>query len=306
MVVGRFAPSPTGRMHAGNIYAVLIAWLHAKSQGGSIVLRIEDLDAQRSRPEYIDALMRDFEYLGLPWDSGPFYQSSRADVYMDAFRMFEREGLVYPCFCTRAELLHAASAPHRGEKPIYPGTCRDLGGEELAQRFEERAPAWRLRVPSVNYEFIDEVQGLYAQELSVDCGDFLIRRADGAFAYQLAVVIDDAEQGVNSVVRGVDLLSSSPQQMFLQDLLGNKHPEYAHVPLLVADDNRRLSKRDHDANIEELMLRFGDARGIIGHLAYLAGIIDEDMPASPDELLSVFSIERFRENLPDMVQIPWR
>ena len=256
-VVGRFAPSPTGRMHAGNIYAALIAWLVAKSQGGHMVLRIEDLDRERSKSVYIDQIQRDFETLGLFWDEGPYFQHDRDEAYAEAFGRLEARGLLYPCFCTRADL-HAASAPHRGEKLVYAGTCRHLSDAEVEARWAAgRMPGWRVAVDSRTIAFEDLVQGTYAQKLDRDCGDFLIRRSDGAFAYQLAVVVDDAAQGVNSVVRGVDLLCSTPQQRYLQDLLGLPHPAYAHVPLLVAEQNRRLSKRDRDAALDELLARFG-------------------------------------------------
>lgn len=304
-VVGRFAPSPTGRMHAGNIYAALSAWLVAKSQGGTIVLRIEDLDRDRSKAEYISAVQRDFELLGLTWDHGPFFQHDRDEAYLEAFIALERRGLVYPCFCTRADL-HAASAPHRGEKFVYPGTCRGLTAEQIAVKSVRRAPAQRLRVPDDTYSFEDMVQGRYKQNLAHDCGDFLIRRADQAFAYQLAVVVDDAAQGVTSIVRGVDLLCSTPQQLYLQELLGLDHPRYAHIPLLVAEKNRRLSKRDHDAGIEELLARFKTPEAIIGHIAGICGLAPTCDPATPEQLLATFDVARLPELFFDPVQIPWR
>lgn len=304
-VVGRFAPSPTGRMHAGNIYAALSAWLVAKSQGGTIVLRIEDLDRDRSKAEYISAVQRDFELLGLTWDHGPFFQHDRDEAYLEAFSALEREGLVYPCFCTRADL-HAASAPHRGEKFVYPGTCRGLTAEQIAEKSMRRAPAQRLRVSDAAYSFEDMVQGRYEQNLAHDCGDFLIRRSDQAFAYQLAVVVDDAAQGVTSIVRGVDLLCSTPQQLYLQELLGLDHPRYAHIPLLVAERNRRLSKRDHDAGIEELLARFKTPEAIIGHIAGICGLAPTCDPATPEQLLATFDVARLPELFSDPVQIPWR
>ena len=305
-VVGRFAPSPTGLMHAGNIYAALIAWLVAKSQGGRMVLRIEDLDRERSKAAYTDQIQRDFEALGLFWDEGPYFQHDRDEAYAEAFARLEAQGLLYPCFCTRADL-HAASAPHRGEKLVYAGTCRHLSAAEVeARRAAGRTPGWRVAVDGRMIAFEDLVQGYYAQKLDRDCGDFLIRRSDGAFAYQLAVVVDDAAQGVNSVVRGVDLLCSTPQQRYLQDLLGLPHPAYAHVPLLVAEQNRRLSKRDRDAALDELLARFGSPRAVIGHIAAVAGLVPEEAPATPEELLKDFFLDRFRNGLPDLVQIPWR
>ena len=213
---------------------------------------------------------------------------------------------MYPCFCTRADL-HAASAPHRGEKLVYAGTCRHLSAAEVAaRRAAGRTPGWRAAVDGRMIAFEDLVQGYYAQKLDRDCGDFLIRRADGACSYQLAVVVDDAAQGVNSGVRGVDRLCSTPQQRYLQDLLGLPHPAYAHVPLLVAEQNRRLSKRDRDAALDELLARFGSPRAVIGHIAAVAGLVPEEAPATPEELLKDFSLERFRDGLPDLVQIPWR
>lgn len=304
-VVGRFAPSPTGRMHAGNVFAALTAWLVAKSQGGKIVLRIEDLDAERSKREYVDAVQRDFESLGLTWDEGPYFQHDRAEAYRAAFDSLARRNLTYPCFCTRADL-HAASAPHRGEKPVYAGTCRNLTPTERAARAQERTPAQRLIVPHASKGFTDLVQGPYEQNLVRDCGDFLVQRSDGAFAYQLAVVVDDAAQGVNSVVRGVDLLCSTPQQLYLQELLGLPHPTYAHIPLLVAERDRRLSKRDHDAALDALRERFKTPAGIIGHIAGIAGIAPTCDPATPEELLAAFDLEKLPAAFDDLVQVRWR
>lgn len=304
-VVGRFAPSPTGRMHAGNVFAALTAWLVAKSQGGRIVLRIEDLDAERSKPVYIDAVQRDFEALGLTWDEGPYFQHDRTEAYRAAYDELRERGLVYPCFCTRADL-HAASAPHRGEKPVYPGTCRHLSDGERAVRAQQRMPAQRLIVPDREVAFVDQVQGSYAQNLAADCGDFLVQRSDGAFAYQLAVVVDDAAQGVNSVVRGVDLLCSTPQQIYLQELLGLPRAAYAHVPLIVGELNRRLSKRDRDAALDELLARYRTPEAVIGHIAGITGLAPTDEPATPEELLRDFSPEDLGTRFPDLVQIPWR
>lgn len=306
-VKGRFAPSPTGRMHAGNVFAALVAWLVAKSQGGQMVLRIEDLDAQRSKPQFIDAVQRDFERLGLFWDEGPYFQHDREEAYRVAFDSFVARGLVYPCYCTRADL-QAASAPHWGEKPVYPGTCRNLSPEEREMREAAggRTPAQRLVVPDRRIEFVDLVQGRYGQDLARECGDFLVRRSDGAFAYQLAVVVDDAEQGVNSVVRGVDLLCSTPQQMFLQDLLGLPHPTYAHVPLVVAERDRRLSKRDRDAALDVLLERFKTPAGVIGHIAGLSGLAPTKDPAMPEELLKTFDMGQLRTCFRDSVQIKWQ
>jgi glutamyl-queuosine tRNA(Asp) synthetase len=292
-------------MHAGNVFSALVAWLVAKSQGGSIVLRIEDLDAERSKPQFIDAVQRDFEALGLTWDEGPYFQHDRDEAYQAAYDELCERGLVYPCFCTRADL-HAASAPHHGEKLVYAGTCRNLTDEERTERMKERRPASRLIVPDETLSFVDGIQGAYSQNLAAECGDFLIRRSDDAFAYQLAVVVDDAAQGVNSIVRGVDLLCSTPQQMYLQDLLGYPHPSYAHVPLLVAEEGRRLSKRDHDAALDALLERFKTPAGIIGHIAGITGIAPTCDPATPEQLLATFDLQAFASSIPNNVQIRWR
>ncbi len=300
-VVGRFAPSPSGRMHAGNIFAALVAWLLAKSADGRIVLRIEDLDSDRSKREYVDAVMRDFEFLGLTWDGEPLFQNGRAHAYQDAYATICQKYRVYPCWCTRADI-QSASAPHDGEKAIYPGTCRHLDDTERARLMSVRKPAWRIQVPPMDICFDDKLQGRYAESLMRDCGDFILRRSDGAFAYQLAVVVDDACQGVNQVVRGCDLLSSTPQQIFLQRALGYPQPEYAHVPLLVSDDFRRLSKRDHDAGIEELKSEYDNAEGIIGHIAGVTGLTPTTDPIGAEELLKHFDVESLRRRY----QILWR
>ena len=304
--VGRFAPSPTGRMHAGNIFAALIAWLIVKSEGGTMVLRVEDLDRERSKPAFADAVQRDFEALGLTWDEGPFFQRMRDEAYEAAFCRITGTHRVYPCFCTRADLA-AASAPHFGDKHVYPGTCAHLSAENADQR---RAAgdeaALRVAVPHEHIVFEDAIQGLYGQWLDADCGDFILRRKDGAFAYQLAVVVDDAEQGITSVTRGVDLVSSTPQQIFLQRALGFSQPEYAHVPLLVSESGRRLAKRDHDASLDEMLVRFGSSAGVIGHIAFVTGLIPEEEPLTPDDLLAGFSRVRARELFQGRISIPWR
>lgn len=304
-IVGRFAPSPTGRMHAGNIFAALMSWLIVKSQGGRIVLRIEDLDVERSKDDFAYQVQKDFESLGLTWDEGPYFQRGRDEAYRMAYESLCERGVVYPCFCTRADL-RALSAPHRGEKAVYTGTCRNLSAEEVMRRSEERMPAMRLSVPDETYALNDLIQGPFEQNLASDCGDFVIRRSDGLFAYQLAVVVDDAEQGVNCIVRGMDLLCSTPQQMYLQHLLGAPSCAYAHVPLLVGERDRRLSKRDHDAALGELLASLGSYEAVIGHVAYVTGLIDEDAPISCDELLDCFDFDGLQTTFPDKVQILWK
>lgn len=301
---GRLAPSPSGRMHAGNIFAALMSWLIVKSTGGTMVLRIEDLDIERSKPEYADQVQRDFEMLGITWDEGPYYQSTRDEAYRAAFDTLTRRARVYPCFCTRADL-RSASAPHRGEKNVYSGTCKNLSESERALKARSRKPAMRIEVPDEDFLIDDLIQGPYRQNLARDCGDYIIRRSDGLFAYQLAVVVDDAEQGVNCVVRGVDLLPSSPQQRFMQEALGFEPCVYAHVPLLVAEKGRRLSKRDHDAGLQELLSAYKTPEAVLGHIAGITGITSSEKPVSCEELLSVFERRNLAHMFEDNVQVLW-
>ena len=289
--VGRFAPSPSGRMHLGNVWACLLAWLAARSAGGAVVLRLEDLDPGRCRPEYCDQVMRDLEWLGLGWDGEPVYQSRRTQAYAQAFQELERQGLVYPCFCTRAQRL-AASAPHRSDGAVvYDGRCARLTPEQRAELSRTRRPAWRVRAPEKTITFRDLLQGEYGEDLKRDCGDFILRRSDGVYAYQLAVVVDDAWMGVNQVVRGSDLLSSTPRQLWLQEALGLPHPAYGHVPLLLAPDGRRLAKRDRDQELDALKARY-TAPELVGRLAWAAGLLPEYAPAAPEELIPLFAWEK--------------
>ena len=288
---GRFAPSPSGRMHLGNLWSSLLAWLAARSQGGSMVLRLEDLDPERCRQEYCDQVMRDLEWLGLDWDGAPMYQSRRTEAYAAAFETLEGKGLIYPCFCTRAERL-AASAPHRSDgAAVYDGRCSRLSGQQRQQLFALRRPAWRVRVPEETVCFTDRVQGRQEENLAAGCGDFILRRSDGVYAYQLAVVVDDGEMGVTQVVRGSDLLSSAPRQLWLQQQLALPAVEYGHVPLLLAPDGRRLAKRDRDQELGQLQQRF-TAPELVGRLAYAAGLLEKYEPVRPEQLLGSFSWEK--------------
>ena len=282
--VGRFAPSPSGVMHLGNVFSALLAWLSVRSAGGRMILRIEDLDPDRSRQEYADAIRRDLEWLGLDWDEESLPQSARTESYRAAFDALDAKGLVYPCYCTRAQL-HAASAPHASDgRSVYPGTCRSLRPED---RPVGRAPAWRLRVPDETVAFRDGHMGEYRENLLRECGDFIIRRSDGVYAYQLAVVVDDADMNVTQVVRGSDLLSSTPRQLYLYRLLGKPAPEFYHVPLLTDPDGRRLSKRDRDLDLEALR-RDHAPEQLIGLLACAAGLRPGPQPVSAAELAPEF------------------
>ena len=281
---GRFAPSPTGIMHLGNVMCALLSWLSAKSKGGTWVLRIEDLDPDRSRRQFADRLMRDLEWLGLTWDEGPYFQSERHERYAAALERLCAMDLVYPCCCTRADIM-ATQAPHESDgRIVYAGTCR---ARTYNKEDMERA-ALRLKVPDREIAFTDGHYGPQRVNLSRHCGDFIIRRKDGAWAYQLAVVVDDAEMGITEVVRGSDLRLSSPQQIYLAELLGYPLPSFIHLPLLCNAQGQRLSKRDKSLDMEALRAGF-TAEEIIGRLAFLAGLKADDAPCTAEELLSVFS-----------------
>ena len=305
-VVGRFAPSPSGRMHLGNIFSALIAWLSVRAANGRMVLRIEDLDPRCADPERAEQIMADLHWLGLDWDEGPIYQHDRLEVYRTAVTELQDRGLVYPCFCSRAEL-HVASAPHASDgTPVYAGTCRNLTPDEIAEKSRLRPAALRLRVPAEDdpagtIAFSDCVFGDHSETLAHDCGDYLIRRSDGVFAYQLVVVVDDAEMGVTEVVRGHDLLSSVPRQIYLQRLLGYPEPAYAHIPMLVAPDGRRLSKREHDCDMGELKRTFGTPERLLGKLAHAADLTEDDEPHSAAQLVDTFSWNTVRAPRNDIV-----
>ena len=305
-VRGRFAPTPSGRMHLGNVFSALVAWLSARAAGGSMVLRIEDLDPRAQHPGVAQTLIEDLAWLGLTWDEGPYWQSERADVYAEALARLDAAGLLYPCFCTRADL-RAASAPHASDGAlVYPGTCRGLSAEEVARRSAVRPPSVRLRVPDADdpagtIEFVDLAYGPHRENLARDCGDFLVRRSDGVVAYQLAVVVDDALMGVTQVVRGHDLLPSCARQTYVARLLGWEPPRYGHVPLLVAPDGRRLAKRDQDLDLGALRERGVSAERIVGTLAAAAGLADAGCEARPEELVTAFSWDNIAAHRDDIV-----
>ena len=286
MVRGRFAPSPTGLLHLGNARSALLGWLQARAAGGEFLLRIEDLDPDRCRPQYIDALYRDLEWLGLTWDGPVLKQSERAQLYREALGVLDAKGLTFFCTCSRADLQRAASAPHEGEDgPVYPGTCRNgvtQPGRPASVRFRARGGLTR---------FVDLIHGEYTQDVAQQVGDFVIRRADGVASYQLAVVVDDAAQGVTEVVRGDDLLPSTARQYLLRRALGLPEPAYFHVPLVVDTAGRRLAKRADDLSLAELRDRGVDARAIASWVARTAGIADARQESAA-ELASRFSMHR--------------
>ena len=287
-VVGRFAPTPSGRMHLGNVFAALIAWLSVRSKDGELVLRMEDLDTQRTSADFAAILREDLLWLGLDWDRETPPQSQRSDVYDQYFEKLREMGLLYPCYCTRSQL-HSVNAPHLSDGTyVYPGTCRNLANPPVG-----RKPAWRVMVPDKLWQIDDLCQGHYRLNLATECGDMVVRRADGVYVYQLAVTVDDGEAGVTEVVRGMDLLSSAPRQMYLQELFGFSHPSYGHVPMLLAPDGRRLSKRDRDLDLGELRKRI-TPEALIGTLAFASGLIDRNVPVSAGELAKEFSWEQLK------------
>ena len=283
--IGRFAPTPSGRMHLGNVFAALMSWLSPKSQGGDWILLMEDLDTLRTKAEYAELLRDDLKWLGLNWDEETEAQSTRSAVYDRYFEQLREKNLLVPCYCTRSQL-HNVNAPHLSDGTyVYAGTCRNLTAEEQAAK--KRLPSWRVMVPDREYAFTDLVQGPYRENLLTDCGDFVVRRADGVYVYQLAVTVDDGESGVTEVVRGWDLLGSAPRQMYLQELFGFEHPTYAHIPMLMAPEGRRLSKRDQDLDMGALRSRLTPEQ-LIGVLAHAAGLTEDAKPISAVELAAVF------------------
>ncbi|MEE0870258.1 MAG: glutamyl-Q tRNA(Asp) synthetase [Bacteroidaceae bacterium] len=329
MKKGRFAPSPTGRMHLGNVFCALLSWLSAKSGGGEWLLRIEDLDPQRSKKDYALQLMDDLQWLGLPWDGEPVWQSQRGNIYEEYLQRLTDMGLTYPCYCTRADIM-ATQAPHETDgRVVYKGTCRPkdviLDAENdvadtarVPTAINHISPSieggvgvglatTRLIVPDCTIPFTDGHYGRHDINLAEHCGDYIIRRKDGAWAYQLAVVVDDALMSVTEIVRGRDLLLSSPQQIHLRELLfgerktenGFAHPStvnlqrstltFLHHPLLCNAEGQRLCKRDKSMDLGYLRDKGTTPQEIIGLLAYYAGLIEQAYSANPEELLTLFS-----------------
>ena len=298
-VVGRFAPSPSGYLHLGNLLAMLLAWLDCRAQNGRLLFRLEDLDPGRSRREYIDALAGDLRWLGLDWDGGwpeepGFAQSGRSERYQAAFETLRRRGLVYPCWCSRARRLAAASAPAPGEAQFDPGCpCARLSQEEQARRLAtDRRPAWKLRAPDDWISVEDGHYGSLRQNPAREGGDFVIRRSDGVFAYQLAVCVDDMEMGVTRVVRGRDLLDSTPRQSWLIQTLGGTPPSYCHAPLLV-EGGGKLSKRLGSLSTQALR-REMSPEALVGRLAWLCSLRETAEPVTPRELLADFDWKKVR------------
>ena len=302
-VIGRFAPTPSGRLHLGNIACAMLCWLSARRQGGQALLRIEDVDKPRCPRALTEKCLKDLDRLGFDWDGATVFQSERGAEYRAALYRLTHSGLTYPCFCTRAKL-HSEAAPNLGDTQyVYPGTCSRLSAEEAAVLSATRSPAIRLRVKDVDIAFTDGLCGPVRENLARECGDFVLRRSDELFGYQLASVVDDALSGVTEVVRGADILTATPRQIFLQRCLSYPTPSYWHIPLLTDASGRRLAKRDGDTDMDTLLKRHS-AGEILGALAFAYGLLPEFAPASLNELLSCFSWEKVRKKAGGAVRLP--
>jgi len=299
MIRGRFAPSPTGRLHIGNARTALLSWLASRAAGGAYLMRVEDLDGPRVRPGLEARILEDLRWLGLDWDegpdvggaAGPYRQSERLPLYAAALERLRAARLVYPCFCSRAEIAAAGQAPHgpSDEGPRYPGTCAALSPDEVARRASRRRPAWRFRVPPGRVSFEDGVHERQEVDVAEEVGDFVVARADGIPAYQLAVVVDDAAMGVTDVVRGDDLLPSTARQILLYRALGLAPPRFAHVPLVVGEDGARLAKRHGALSLAELRERGVDPRAVVALLAGASGLPTR---GSARDLVAGFDLSR--------------
>ncbi|MFI3168907.1 MAG: tRNA glutamyl-Q(34) synthetase GluQRS [Faecalibacterium sp.] len=292
---GRFAPTPSGRLHLGNLACSLLAWLSAHSKGGAVILRIEDLDVARCSQTDAALAEADFAFLGLSYTEGgkmggshePYTQSKCGDIYTKSYEKLAKMGLLYPCFCSRKEL-HNLNAPHAADGTfVYGGACRGLSAAQIAEKGRVKSPAMRLCVPDETITFTDGNLGIYSENLARDCGDFVVRRGDGIYPYQLAVVVDDARMGITEIVRGADLLPSAARQIYLYRLLGLPIPQFYHCPLLLAPDGRRLSKRDGDDSLAHLAAKYS-AEEIIGKLAFVYGLQDAPTPRTAQSLVADF------------------
>ena len=287
-MVTRLAPSPTGAQHVGNARTFLITWLAARQAGGRVLLRIEDIDSPRVKAGASQQAIDDLRWLGLDWDDEAIVQSSRLHLYEEAHARLQAADRVYPCSCTRSDVERAASAPHQEDAhPAYPGTCAARRAADAA-KLAGSTFSWRFRLPALTPTFEDEVCGHLTVDLHQDEGDFVVWKSAGAPAYQLAVVVDDAHSGVTDVIRGDDLIPSTPRQLLLYEALGWSPPRFAHVPLVVGPDGRRLAKRHGDTRLATLRAQGMTSQSLIGLLAWSCGWIPALQPISAQELLPLF------------------
>lgn len=303
---GRYAPSPSGPLHLGNARTALVAWLQARLAGARFVLRMEDLDLPRVRAGGAQGIVADLKWLGLDWDegpgvggeAGPYNQSERTAIYAQALERLCRTGRAFECFCSRKDVQDAASAPHRLDRmPTYPGTCRRLNLEQRARKRKEQDPSWRFCADRAGVAFSDLVCGDVTEDLSGTVGDFVIKRGDGLFAYQLAVAVDDAVMGVTDVVRGTDLLDSTPRQIAVLEALDLPVPRYWHVPLMCDQAGRRMAKRDGSESIAAFRERGGRPEQLVGHLAAALNLLPYEQEATPQALQQALDLSRLRHAL---------
>jgi glutamyl-tRNA synthetase len=291
---GRFAPSPTGDLHLGNLRTALVAWLAARSSGRRFLIRMEDLDRERVVPGAAERQLADLRELGLDWDGEVVRQSERHELYDAAIASLTRVGLTYPCFCTRREIREASSAPQGSPMSAYPGTCRELTYAQRRARATTRPPALRLAAGTQESQVDDALHGSYVGAVE----DVVLRRNDGQVAYNLAVVVDDADQSVDQVVRGEDLLPATPAQAHLADLLGLPRPGYLHVPLALNPAGQRLAKRDGAVTLAALAAQGQSPRSVLGRLAVSLDLACADEPVLPSDLLERFTV-------PALPRTPW-
>lgn len=288
--VGRLAPSPTGAQHVGNARTYLIAWLSARSRSGKVLLRIEDIDSPRVKPWAFQQTLEDLRWLGLDWDGEPLVQTERFRLYQGALEQLKARELVYPCTCTRGDIEVAASAPHpEHEGPVYPGTCSGRTVRN-ADDLGDLPFAWRFRTPDETIVFEDGYRGLTGINPNKVGGDFVVWKSSGTPAYQLAVVVDDALTGITEVIRGDDLLPSTPRQLLLYRAMNWQPPKFIHVPLVVGPDGRRLAKRHGDTRLSTLRESGVTAEALIGLLAWSCGWQADTSPLRARDLLPRFSL----------------
>lgn len=299
LIRGRFAPTPSGELHIGNALTALLAWWQIRQKNGDFILRMEDLDTARCKPEYAEQMIEDLHWLGIDWEEGPeeggsygpYFQSKRGDLYKSMLERLKRKDRIYPCFCSRRELRGIANAPH-GKRPVYPGICRGLSAEQQAAKRKAKDPSFRFHIPEEAVHFKDGVLGSkhFPAEFS---GDFVVKRADGVISYQLAVVADDASMKITHVLRGADLLESTQRQIYLYETLGYDVPQFSHVPLLYGPDGKRLSKR-HGSAITLSSIRKSGSKpeNLVGRIACLAGLLERPEPVKASEFIKEFRMDR--------------
>ncbi|GIO66957.1 tRNA glutamyl-Q(34) synthetase GluQRS [Paenibacillus cookii] len=298
---GRFAPTPSGELHIGNAWTALLSWLQIRSADGTFILRMEDIDTQRSKPHLAKQILDDLHWLGLDWDEGPdiggplgpYTQSERMEYYDEALKRLQENGYLFRCFCSRADLLAAASAPHglSSEGPAYPGTCRNLTDEEADRKSLVKEPSLRFKVRHEQLVFHDGVAGTQTFDAAAG-GDFIVRRADRMISYQLAVVVDDHMMGITDVLRGADLLDSVPRQLLLYKALGMEAPSFAHVPLFMGPDGKRLAKRHGGTSLAALRERQTAPERLVGWLMWLAGFTPNPEPLTARECIPLFRMDK--------------